>query len=74
MMTEHSSANTSPDPSGNRPPALTYDDAGRVASRTEYQPGSSKPKSISHYEYDELGRIVHEKHTFFDPPQPASAP
>jgi hypothetical protein len=52
-------------PTGEGPAALTYDEAGRVVSRTEYQPGSSKPKSISHYEYDELGRIVHGEADLF---------
>jgi hypothetical protein len=56
------------------PDDLTYDEAGRGASRTEYHPVSAEPRSVRHYEYDEHDRIVRMTQTCFGSPGPAPAP
>jgi len=67
-MTEPQPENSAPSPTGERPAVLTHDEHGRIASRTEYFPGGSEPARVTHYWYDELGRIVQMKQTHCETP------
>jgi YD repeat-containing protein len=74
MKTEAPSNHPTAFPSDNCPVHLTYDEAGRVVSRTEYDPFRGEPSSITHCEYDQHDRIVRMTLTCFDLPQPSPAP
>ena len=73
-MTEPPPTNPDPAPAGENSVVFTFDEQGRILSRTERAPGHGAVASRSDYRYDEAGRLLQVSQTLPEIPDSPHTP